>query len=94
MLAAASSSLLRRSSSRLANKSLVAAPTTSLLDLNRRWKSDDVGDVIGIDLGTTNSCVAIMVRDKIRKSPYGSLPVIYVARKQKEMIRRREKGVN
>jgi len=28
----------------------------------RRWKSSssDVGDVIGIDLGTTNSCVAIM----------------------------------
>ena len=28
-----------------------------------RFKSDDAGDVIGIDLGTTNSCVAIMVRD-------------------------------
>eukprot|EP00956_Cyclotella_meneghiniana_P040956 scaffold210414_cov23-Cyclotella_meneghiniana.AAC.3 len=28
----------------------------------QRWKSTDVGDVIGIDLGTTNSCVAIMVR--------------------------------
>ena len=27
----------------------------------RRWKSTDAGDVIGIDLGTTNSCVAIMV---------------------------------
>lgn len=26
----------------------------------KRWKSKDVGDVIGIDLGTTNSCVAIM----------------------------------
>jgi molecular chaperone DnaK len=26
----------------------------------RRWKSTDMGDVIGIDLGTTNSCVAIM----------------------------------
>jgi len=26
----------------------------------RRWKSTDVGDVIGIDLGTTNSCVAVM----------------------------------
>jgi len=26
----------------------------------RRWKSTDAGDVIGIDLGTTNSCVAIM----------------------------------
>lgn len=27
-----------------------------------RFKSTDAGDVIGIDLGTTNSCVAIMVR--------------------------------
>ena len=27
-----------------------------------RLKSTDAGDVIGIDLGTTNSCVAIMVR--------------------------------
>ena len=27
-----------------------------------RAMSSDVGDVIGIDLGTTNSCVAIMVR--------------------------------
>lgn len=27
----------------------------------RRWKSADAGDVIGIDLGTTNSCVAVMV---------------------------------
>mmetsp|Transcript_8589 Transcript_8589/g.17488 ORF Transcript_8589/g.17488 Transcript_8589/m.17488 type:complete len:685 (+) Transcript_8589:243-2297(+) len=26
----------------------------------RRWKGADAGDVIGIDLGTTNSCVAIM----------------------------------
>jgi len=26
----------------------------------RRWKSGDAGDVIGIDLGTTNSCVAVM----------------------------------
>lgn len=25
-----------------------------------RWKSTDAGDVIGIDLGTTNSCVSIM----------------------------------
>ena len=29
-----------------------------------RMKSTDAGDVIGIDLGTTNSCVAIMVRLK------------------------------
>jgi hypothetical protein len=27
----------------------------------RRYKSTDAGDVIGIDLGTTNSCVAVMV---------------------------------
>ena len=27
----------------------------------RRFKSTDAGDVIGIDLGTTNSCVAVMV---------------------------------
>lgn len=26
----------------------------------RRWKATDAGDVIGIDLGTTNSCVAVM----------------------------------
>lgn len=31
--------------------------------LAKRWQSTgaDVGDVIGIDLGTTNSCVAVMV---------------------------------
>ena len=34
---------------------------TSASDILRRWKSSDAGDVIGIDLGTTNSCVAIMV---------------------------------
>jgi hypothetical protein len=33
--------------------------------LGRRYKSSDVGDVIGIDLGTTNSCVAIMVSSKM-----------------------------
>jgi len=31
------------------------------LAVQRRWKSHDAGDVIGIDLGTTNSCVAVMV---------------------------------
>ena len=31
---------------------------------SRRFKSSDAGDVIGIDLGTTNSCVAVMVRHK------------------------------
>eukprot|EP00956_Cyclotella_meneghiniana_P024279 scaffold48554_cov20-Cyclotella_meneghiniana.AAC.3 len=34
------------------------------LNSTQRWKSTDAGDVIGIDLGTTNSCVAIMVRVK------------------------------
>lgn len=30
--------------------------------MNRRWQSSkDAGDVIGIDLGTTNSCVSVMV---------------------------------
>lgn len=33
---------------------------TTASDIMRRWKSTDAGDVIGIDLGTTNSCVAIM----------------------------------
>lgn len=33
---------------------------TTASDVLRRWKSSDAGDVIGIDLGTTNSCVAIM----------------------------------
>jgi molecular chaperone DnaK len=33
---------------------------TTSLDIMKRWKSTDAGDVIGIDLGTTNSCVAIM----------------------------------
>jgi len=56
----ASSMLLRRSAPSWKNK----AVTSSLLDssIARRFKSDDAGDVIGIDLGTTNSCVAIMVR--------------------------------
>jgi molecular chaperone DnaK len=35
---------------------------TSPWDVAKRFKSTDAGDVIGIDLGTTNSCVAIMVR--------------------------------
>mmetsp|Transcript_6941 Transcript_6941/g.10991 ORF Transcript_6941/g.10991 Transcript_6941/m.10991 type:complete len:677 (-) Transcript_6941:1765-3795(-) len=33
---------------------------SSTIDNLRRFKSTDAGDVIGIDLGTTNSCVAIM----------------------------------
>lgn len=63
--AASSSSLLRRTSSIAAKKSLAPSAATSLI--GKRWKSDDVGDVIGIDLGTTNSCVAIMVRRTITK---------------------------
>ena len=43
---------------------------TSFLDLSRRFKSTDVGDVIGIDLGTTNSCVAVMVRISSPLVPY------------------------
>ena len=71
----ASSTLLRRSASRLANKSLMTTPTASsatssgLFDMNRRWKSTDAGDVIGIDLGTTNSCVSIMVRRSKKRPP-------------------------
>ena len=38
--------------------------------LSGRWKSTDAGDVIGIDLETTNSCVAIMVRNSIIKYMY------------------------
>ena len=37
------------------------------LAVQRRWKSHDAGDVIGIDLGTTNSCVAVMVRSRKTK---------------------------
>ena len=44
-------------SSLLKGKAPLAGSTLSC-----RWKSTDAGDVIGIDLGTTNSCVAIMVR--------------------------------
>jgi molecular chaperone DnaK len=53
------SSSLRRSLLTSKNKtsilSGVGADATS-----RRFKSGDAGDVIGIDLGTTNSCVAVM----------------------------------
>ena len=52
------STALRSRSFNNQNKSVI-----SLLDTGvKRWKSSDQGDVIGIDLGTTNSCVAIMVR--------------------------------
>jgi molecular chaperone DnaK len=46
---------------------------TSLAPMNlmKRWQSSgaDAGDVIGIDLGTTNSCVAIMVSKGEAKQP-------------------------
>jgi hypothetical protein len=60
-----SSAILRRSVALGASKKTLATPSLSLgaFDgVSRRFKSDDVGDVIGIDLGTTNSCVSIMVR--------------------------------
>lgn len=47
-------------SSSLASKS-VGGGLSSTVVAGRRWKSTDAGDVIGIDLGTTNSCVATMV---------------------------------
>ncbi len=60
-------STLLSSSSRISPSSYILPSYSSQLDplllqQQRRWKSKDVGDVIGIDLGTTNSCVAIMVR--------------------------------
>jgi hypothetical protein len=49
-------------------RSLLSSQSQKISTLNgltdvaaRRWKSTDAGDVIGIDLGTTNSCVAVMV---------------------------------
>ncbi|CAJ1954152.1 unnamed protein product [Cylindrotheca closterium] len=66
MLSTASSTLLRRTAahssgaaSAVFKKPSFGASTANSL-LGKRWKSDDAGDVIGIDLGTTNSCVAIM----------------------------------
>jgi hypothetical protein len=64
-----SSAILRRSVALGASKKTLGIATTPSLSslgafdgVSRRFKSDDVGDVIGIDLGTTNSCVSIMVR--------------------------------
>jgi len=57
-------STLLSSSSRVSPSSYILPSCSSQLDplslQQKRWKSKDVGDVIGIDLGTTNSCVAIM----------------------------------
>lgn len=44
----------------LTSKSKVSLYSGASDITSRRFKSTDVGDVIGIDLGTTNSCVAIM----------------------------------
>ena len=43
------------------NAGAASAAATQTIFGARRWKGADAGDVIGIDLGTTNSCVAIMV---------------------------------
>jgi molecular chaperone DnaK len=50
---------LRRGAASLRSSNGIVGTTS--LDIMKRWKSTDAGDVIGIDLGTTNSCVAIMV---------------------------------
>ena len=57
-----SSSVLLRRSLALSSKKATVPAFPALDGIARRFKSDDVGDVIGIDLGTTNSCVSIMVR--------------------------------
>jgi hypothetical protein len=61
-----SSAILRRSGvaalGASASKKTLGSAIASHGVVSRRFKSDDVGDVIGIDLGTTNSCVSIMVR--------------------------------
>jgi hypothetical protein len=52
--------LLQRSTSAAFQNGAAA----SFLTPTKRWASAgvDLGDVIGIDLGTTNSCVCVMVR--------------------------------
>ena len=57
-----SSAILRRSGVAAFGASASKKTLGSAIATTRRFKSDDVGDVIGIDLGTTNSCVSIMVR--------------------------------
>jgi molecular chaperone DnaK len=51
---------LRRGFMAASMRSVSIAPSYSFL--SKRSFAKDHGDVIGIDLGTTNSCVAIMVR--------------------------------
>ena len=60
-----SSAILRRSGVVALGASASKKTLGSAIATTRRFKSDDVGDVIGIDLGTTNSCVSIMVRIQI-----------------------------
>lgn len=55
-----SAGILASSSSKLGLKTAQGSYGISSADSLRRWKSTDAGDIIGIDLGTTNSCVAIM----------------------------------
>ena len=43
-----------------AGASRAGAPRMAVAGNTRRWASASAGDIIGIDLGTTNSCVAIM----------------------------------
>ena len=63
-----SSTLLHRSALALTAKKTaspgvgVCASAIALDGISRQFKFEDVGDVIGIDLGTTDSCVSIMVR--------------------------------
>lgn len=51
---------MMKSAHRLGAGQSLLAPTCALV--GRRNFAADAGDVIGIDLGTTNSCVAVMVR--------------------------------
>jgi len=57
---AATTALSAPASSRLGGLNTAKGSLGFYNDTCRRWKSSDVGDVIGIDLGTTNSCVATM----------------------------------
>lgn len=62
-----SSTIVRRSAAAaFMGKKTVGSAMATQFGAGFRYKSDDVGDVIGIDLGTTNSCVSIMVSLYIR----------------------------
>jgi len=67
-----SSASLRRSLVTSKNKvSLFSGIGTDVT--SRRFKSTDAGDVIGIDLGTTNSCVAVMVSQRLMSVHYNNM---------------------